>query len=84
MNRRLVPPADSGLGGDWPHRKGRSPVFVPDQTRQQAVFDRLRQGIMDQSAAPTPRRLPDRGMAPSPGITHWPRCAYSPFDELPG
>jgi len=58
----------SGLGFDWPDEKGHFKVFVPDQNRQQAVFDRLRQGILSGTLPAGTRLPPTRVMAEEIGV----------------
>ena len=43
-------------------------MFVPDQTRQQAVFDRLRAGILSGALAPGLRLPPTRALAVELGV----------------
>src|ERR1700679_491701 len=43
-------------------------VFLPDQNRQQAVFDRLRQGILAGTLPPGTRLPPTRAMAEEIGV----------------
>ena len=56
------------LGSDWTSDLGRTSMFTPDQNRQQAVFDRLRQGILA-GTLPTGARLPPtRALAEELGV----------------
>ena len=43
-------------------------MFLPDQNRQQAVFDRLRQGILTGTLPPGTRLPPTRAMAEEIGV----------------
>lgn len=47
---------------------GMGAMLAPDQTRQQAVFDRLRAGIMSGALAPGARLPPTRAMAAELGV----------------
>src|SRR6202166_434235 len=46
----------------------RSSVFLPDQSRQQAVFDRLRQGILAGTLPSGARLPPTRSLAEELGV----------------
>src|SRR5439155_9829307 len=62
------PRVPSVLRCNWTMATRRAAMFTPDQNRQQAVFDRLRQGILS-GTLPTGARLPPtRALAEELGV----------------
>ena len=64
----LAPAARRRYGPIGPTRTGTLAMFTPDQNRQQAVFDRLRQGILAGTLPAGARLPPTRALADELGV----------------
>src|ERR1700722_11016077 len=64
----LASPRQSGLRWNWTVAMRQVAMFIPDQSRQQAVFDRLRQGILAGTLPSGARLPPTRALAEELGV----------------